>query len=146
MRLRVLGVMLACGLAVVLATGAAGSSKKAVVIQFEKDCPEWTCWETPGSPVDVSATVAPVEDGFENGLFHYTSVETLSSSKGSVTMSLVGVLDLNSVPNETLVKGFVIRGTWKGKNLAGSSLSVRAHRVFPDRSIFAGTVTITPGR
>ena len=144
MKLRVLATVVVCALAALLATGAVGSPKRAVVIQFEKDCPEWTCEETPGSPVDVSTTITPVDS--EAGLFHYTSVETLSSSKGSVTISLVGVLDLNSVPNETLVKGFVIRGTWKGKNLAGSSVSVRAHRVFPDRSIFAGTVTITSGR
>ena len=145
--MRTAAAVIALSLTALLLPGLADSSgQRAIAIQFEKDCPEWTCWETPGSPVDVSATIAPVEDGFENGLFHYTSVETLSSPKGSVTISLVGVLDLNSVPNETLVKGFVIRGTWKGKNLAGSSVSVRAHRVFPDRSIFAGTVTITAGR
>ena len=145
MRIRLLGTVLACALAAVLVTGAAGSSsKRAVVIKFEKDCPEWTCWETPGSPVRVSAEIFPVEDGFEAPLFHYTSVETLSSSKGSVTISIVGVLDTSSTPQETVLKGYVIRGTWKGKDLAGADVRVRAHRVFADRSIFAGKVTITP--
>lgn len=147
MRIRLFGAVLACALATVLATGAAGSSsKRAVVIQFEKDCPEWTCWETPGSPVDVSTTIAPVEDGFEAPLFHYTSVETFTSSKGSVTVSLVGVLDTEAEPEETVLKGYVIRGSWNGKNLAGASVRAKAHRVFADRSIFAGRVTITPGR
>ena len=147
MRIRLFGAVLACALATVLTTGAAGSSsKRAVVIQFEKDCPELTCWETPGSPVDVSATIAPVEDGFEAPLFHYTSVETFTSSKGSVTVSLVGVLDTEAEPEETVLKGYVIRGSWNGKNLAGASVRAKAHRVFADRSIFAGRVTITPGR
>ena len=144
MRIRLFGAVLACMLAAVLATGAAGSHNRAVVIQFEKDCPEWTCWETPGSPVGVSTTITPVVDGFEDGLFHYTSVETLTSSQGSVTISLVGVLDTESTPQETVLKGYVVRGTWNGKNLSGSSVRVKAHRV--SGSIFAGRVTITPGR
>ena len=41
------------------ATGATGSSNRPIVIHFEKDCPEWTCWETPGSPVEVTE-VTPV--------------------------------------------------------------------------------------
>lgn len=148
MRIRLLGAVVVCMLAAVLATGAAGSHRKDVVIKFEKICPEWTCWETPGSPVAVETTIDAVANGYEDPLFHYTSVETLSSpSKGSVTISLVGVLDYSTDPDETIVKGFVIRGTWKGKNLAGSSVYVRAHRVGDDEShVFAGTVKITPGR
>jgi hypothetical protein len=131
-------------LAAVLATGATGSSNRAFVIAFEKDCPVMTCSETPGSPVEVSTKLAEVENGFENGLFHYTATETLSSSRGTLELSLVGVLDLNKTPNVTVVKGFVIRGSWNGKDLAGSSVSAKAHRV--SGSIFAGRVTITPGR
>lgn len=145
MRTRLFGAVVVCMLAAVLATGAAGSHRKDVVIKFEKDCPEWTCSETPGSPVAVDTTITPVD--LEDPLFHYTSVETLSSSKGSVTISLVGVLDLSTDPNETIVKGFVIRGTWKGQNLAGASVSIRAHRVGgEDSHVFAGTIKITPGR
>lgn len=142
MRLRLFGALLVCALAAVLTTGAAGSSKRPIVIQFEKDCPEWTCWETPTSPVKVSTTITPVD--FEAPLFHYTSVETLSSSKGTVTVSLVGVLDTASVPQETVLTGYVIRGSWNGKNLAGASVRVRAHRVFADQSIFAGKIAISP--
>ena len=97
--------------------------------------------ETPGSPVDVSTTITPVDS--EAGLFHYTSVETLSSSKGSVTVSLVGVLYTESAPQETVLTGYVIRGSWNGKNLAGASVRAKAHRVFPDGTIFAGKVTIS---
>lgn len=140
MRLRLLGTVLVCALAAVLATGTAGSSNRSVVIHFEKDCPEWTCWETPGSPVEVSTTITPVD--FEDPLFHYTTVETFSSSKGSVTVSLVGVLDTSTLPEETVLRGYVVRGTWNGKNLAGADVRAKAHRVFPDRSIFAGKVTI----
>jgi hypothetical protein len=141
MRLRVLATVVVCALAAFLATGAAGSSKRPLVIQFEKDCPEWTCEETPGSPVDVSTTITPVD--FEEGLFHYTTVETFTSSQGSVTVSMVGVLYTESTPQETVLKGYVIRGSWDGKDLAGASVRAKAHRVFPDRSIFAGKVTIS---
>lgn len=140
MRLRVLATVVVCALAAILATGATGSSKRAVVITFEKDCPEWTCWETPGSPVDVTTTITPVD--FESALFHYTTVETFSSSSGSVTVSLAGVLDTESTPEETVLTGYVIRGSWNGKNLAGASVRAKAHRVFPDGSIFAGRVII----
>ena len=146
MRLRLLATVVVCALAAVLATGAAGTSNRAVAITFEKDCPEWTCWETPGSPVRVDTTVTPVPDGFEDPLFHYTAVETFTTSKGSVTVSLVGVLDTSSTPQETLLKGYVIRGFWNGKDLAGASVRAKAHRVFSDGTIFAGRVTITPGR
>ena len=142
MRVRLLATGLACMLAALLATGAAGSSKPDVVIHFEKECPESTCEETPGSPVGVSATITPVD--FEDGLFHYTSVETLSSSRGSVTVSLVGVLDLDAEPDRTVVSGFVIRGSWDGQDLAGASVRVKATRV--SGSIFAGWIRITPGR
>ena len=144
MRIRLLGTVLTCVLAALLATGAAGSSKRALVIHFEKDCPEFTCEETAASPVDVSTTITPVD--FEDGLFHYTAVETLSSSKGSVTVSLVGVLDLEAEPDKTVLSGFVIRGTWNGKDLAGASVRAKAHRVNPDGTIFAGWVKIKPGR
>ena len=140
MRIRLLGAVVACMLAATLATGAAGSQKRDLVIHFEKDCPEWTCWETPGSPVDVSTTITSVD--FEDPLFHYTTVETFTSSAGSVTVSLVGVLDTSSTPQKTVLRGYVIRGTWNGKKLAGSSVRVKAHRVYPDASIFAGRVTI----
>ena len=146
MRIRLLGTLLACMIAAALATGATGSSKRPLVIQFEKDCPEWTCWETPGSPVDVDTTIPPVLEASRAPLFHYTTVETFTSSKGSVTVSLVGVLDTEAEPEETVLKGYVIRGSWNGKNLAGASVRAKAHRVFADRSIFAGRVTITPSR
>lgn len=140
MRIRLLGALLACMLVAVLASGASGSQKRDLVIHFEKECPEWTCWETPGSPVDVTTTITPVD--FESALFHYTTVETFSSSSGSVTVSLAGVLDTESTPEETVLTGYVIRGSWNGKNLAGASVRAKAHRVFPDGSIFAGRVII----
>lgn len=144
MRIRLLGALLACMLAAVLASGASGSQKRDLVIHFEKECPEWTCWETPGSPVEVDTTITPVPDGFEDPLFHYTAVETFTSAKGSVTVSLVGVLDTATLPQETVLKGYVIRGTWNGKDLAGANVRAKAHRVFVGQSIFAGKVTITP--
>jgi len=145
MRIRLLGTAAVCVLAAVLATGATGSSnRRAVVIPFEKDCPVLTCEETPGSPIDISTTLTPVD--FEAGLFHYTAVETLTSSKGSVTISFVGVLDLNSEPNETVLKGYVIRGSWGGRDLAGATVRAKAHRVTPGTGIFAGWVKITPSR
>jgi hypothetical protein len=144
MRLRLLAIVAVCALTGFLAAGAAGSSsKRDLVIAFEKDCPEWTCWETPGSPVKVSTTITPVDR--EGDLFHYTAIETFSSRRGSVTVGLVGVLDLATVPQETVLKGYVIRGTWNGKDLAGASVRAKAHRVFEGQSIFAGRVKIEGG-
>ena len=60
-----------------------------------------------------------------------------------MTVSLVGVLYTESAPQETVLTGYVIRGSWNGKNLAGASVRARAHRVFPDGTIFAGKVTIS---
>ena len=142
MRIRLFGAVLACVLAAILATGATGSQKRDLVIYFEKDCPEWTCWETPGSPVEVETTITPVADGFEAPLFHYTTVETFTSAKGSVTVSLVGVLDTSSTPQKTVLKGYVVRGSWNGQTLAGASVRAKAYRVTPTGTIFAGRVTI----
>jgi hypothetical protein len=52
------------------------------------------------------------------------------------------VLDTSTLPQETVLKGYVIRGSWNGKNLAGASVRAKAHRVFVGQTIFAGKVTI----
>lgn len=145
MKIRLLGTMAACLLAAVLASAATGTSnQRAVVIPFEKDCPELTCEELPGGPIDIATTITPVD--FEDGLFHYTAVETFSSAKGSVTISFVGILDLDAEPDVTVLKGYVVRGSWGGQNLAGASVRAKAHRTTPDGHVFAGWVKITPSR
>jgi hypothetical protein len=55
---------------------------------------------------------------------------------------MAGVLDTSTLPQETVLKGYVIRGSWNGKNLAGASVRAKAHRVFVGQTIFAGKVTI----
>ena len=46
----------------------------------------------------------------------------------------------------TVLKGYVVRGSWGGQNLAGSSVRAKAHRTTADGHIFAGWVKITPSR
>ena len=144
MKLRIAGVVLAVSLAALLLPGLADSSgRRAITIQFEKDCPELTCEETASSPVGVSTVVTPVD--LEGQIFHYTAVETLSSSRGSVTVSLVGILKLDKEPDVTLLNGWVVRGSWNGVALAGGKVQARASRV-GDTTVFAGWVRIKPPR
>ena len=143
MKMRIAGAVLAASLAALLLPGLADSSgRRAITIEFEKDCPELTCEQTASSPVDVSTVVTPV--GLEGAIFHYTAVETFSSARGSVTVSLVGILKLNKEPDVTLLDGWVVRGSWDGVALAGAKVQARAIRV--GGTVFAGWVKIKPPR
>ena len=143
MKMRVAVAAIAASLTVLLLPGLADSSgRRAITIEFEKDCPELTCEETASSPVDVSTVVTPV--GLEGGIFHYTAVETFSSARGSVTVSLVGILKLDKEPDVTLLNGWVVHGSWDGVALAGAKVQARAIRV--GGTVFAGWVKIKPPR
>jgi hypothetical protein len=124
----------------VVAIPAAATSGRPIVIPFSKDCPELTCEETPGSPVEVSTVITPVS--FADGILHYTAVETISSAKGSVTLSLSGLLDTNREPDVTVLTGTVTSGSWKGKSLTGAWVHGWAVRV--SGTTFAGVITIKP--
>jgi hypothetical protein len=144
MKMRIAGVVLAASLAALLLPGLADSSgRRAITIEFEKDCPELTCEETASSPVGVSTVVTPVDS--EGELFHYTAVETFSSPRGSVTVSLVGILKTDKKPQVTFLNGWVVRGSWDGVALAGAKVEARAIRV-GDSTVFAGWVRIKPPR
>lgn len=143
MKMRVAAAATAVSLTALLLPGLADSSgRRAITIAFEKDCPELTCEETASSPVDVSTVVTPVD--VEGEIFHYTSVETLSSPRGSVTVSLVGILKLDKTPQVTLLDGWVVRGSWDGADLAGAKVQARAIRV--EGTVFAGWIRIKPPR
>jgi len=143
MRKRIAAAAIASALAALLVPGLADSSgRRAITIEFEKDCPELTCEETASSPVDVSTVVTPVD--VEGEIFHYTTVETFSSPRGSVTVSLVGILKLDKTPQVTLLDGWVVRGSWDGVALAGAKVQARAIRV--GGTVFAGWVRIKPPR
>ncbi len=144
MKIRIAAAVVASSFAALLLPGLADSSgRRAITIEFEKDCPELTCEQTASSPVDVSTVITPV--GLEGEVFHYTAVETLSSARGSVTVSLVGILKLNKEPDVTLLEGWVLRGSWDGVALAGAKVQARAIRV-GDTTVFAGWVRIKPPR
>ena len=143
MRKRIAAAAIASALAALLVPGLADSSgRRAITIEFEKDCPELTCEETASSPVDVSTVVTPVD--VEGEIFHYTTVETFSSQRDSVTVSLVGILKLDKTPQVTLLDGWVVRGSWDGVALAGAKVQARAIRV--GGTVFAGWVRIKPPR
>ena len=133
----------ACLATLTLATTAqAAGGKQPLVLPFEKDCPVLTCWETARSPVRVSTEVTPIS--FENGIFQYTAIETLSSAQGSVTLHLAGFMDTNAEPDYTLLSGTVASGSWNGKRLAGSRVYAAAYRVPGTETTFAGAVVILP--
>jgi len=143
MKMRVAAAAIAVSLTALLLPGLADSSgRRAITIAFEKDCPELTCEETASSPVDVSTVVTPVD--VEGEIFHYTAVETLSSPRGSVTVSLVGILKLDKTPQVTLLDGWVVRGSWDGADLAGAKVQARAIRV--GGTVLAGWIRIKPPR
>jgi hypothetical protein len=123
-----------------LAPGAAFAASSPIVIEFQKDCPEFTCWETAASPVAVEATIT---SGWLSGsVFHYTSNETLSSAEGSVTIDFVGVLILDRSPNLTVLSGTVRSGSWSGVDLSGARVHATAIRLFD--TTFGGSVQIMP--
>jgi hypothetical protein len=132
---------LVASLAALGLTTAAEASNGPVVIGFEKDCPELTCEETAGSPVQVSTVVTPL--AFAGGIFHYSATETLSSASGSVTVSLAGILNMNTDPDFTVLHGTVASGSWNGVNLTGAQVHASAIRVAG--TTFAGSVAIMPG-
>ncbi len=142
MRNRALGIALVASLSALALAGSAGASSDPIVIGFEKDCPELTCEETAGSPVDVSTVVTPL--AFAGGIFHYSATETLSSASGSVTLNLAGILNLNTDPDFTVLHGTVSSGSWNGVNLAGAQVRASAIRV-GGTTVFRGSVAIMPG-
>jgi hypothetical protein len=132
------------GAAVALAAsaGPAAASSKPIVIGFEKDCPVLTCQETGGSPVNVSTSVTPIAFVGDGRVLHYSATETLSSPSGSVTLSMVGILNFTTDPDFTVLRGTVVSGSWNGIELAGARLRARAVRVVD--TVFAGSVAILP--
>lgn len=132
----------AATVALAAASVPAWAAGKPIVIWFEKDCPELTCEETSGSPVDVSTVVTPL--WFAGGVVHYSATETLSSARGSVTLSLAGILNLNADPDFTVMHGTVTSGSWNGVDLTGAQVRGSAIRV-GDTTVFAGSVAIMPG-
>ena len=111
--------------------------------EFEKDCPELDLRGDAASPVDVSAAITPVD--VEGDIFHYTSVETFSSPRGSVTVSLVGILklDKNAAGHPRWTVGWcAARGT------ASTLQGRRCRRVQSESrgTVFAGWVRIKPPR
>ena len=142
MRHRAIAVIVVSALAALALAGAAEASREPIVIGFEKDCPELTCEETSASPVGVSTSVTPV--AFRGEVLHYTASETVSSGAGSLTLSLTGVLNLNTDPDFTVVHGTVVSGSWNGVAVGGARIHVSAVRV-GSSTIFRGTITILPG-
>ena len=141
MRHRAVAVVVVSVLALAM-TGSAQASPEPIVIGFEKDCPELTCEETSGSPVDVSTSITPV--AFGGGVLHYTASETITSTAGSVQLSLTGMLNLNTDPDLTVVHGTVVSGSWNGVAVGGARIHVAAVRV-GSSTVFRGTITILPG-
>jgi hypothetical protein len=119
---------------------ASAAPNAPIVIAFEKDCPVLTCEETAASPVEVSTVITPL--AFGGGVFHYAATETLSSANGSVTLSLTGILNFNTDPDFTVLRGTVSGGSWNGVSLEGAQVWGSATRV--GGTVFAGTVWILP--
>jgi|SRR5215207_1270106 len=142
MRHRAVAVVVVSALAAPALAGPAQASREPIMIGFEKDCPELTCEETSNSPVDVSTSITPVAFGGE--VLHYNASETVSSAAGSLTLSLTGVLNLNTDPDLTVVHGTVVSGSWNGVDVGGARIHVSAVRV-GSSTVFRGTITILPG-
>lgn len=131
----------AAAVVVALASGpASAASSEPIVIAFEKDCPGFTCEETAASPVFVSTVITPLS--FAGGVFHYAATETFSSASGSVTLSLIGILNFNTDPDFTVLRGTVSGGSWYGVSLEGAQVWGSATRV--GGTVFAGSVRILP--
>jgi hypothetical protein len=140
-RRRAAGFLAAAAVAAVTLPASA-APEAPIVIAFAKDCPGFTCKQTAASPVDVTTVITPL--AFTDGVLHYAATETLSSSEsGSVTLSLTGILNFNTDPDFTVLRGTVSGGSWNGVSLAGAQVWGSATRV-GETTVFAGSVTILP--
>jgi hypothetical protein len=146
MRMRAVPAIAAAIIALA-AMPAAASAKEKLKLDFQKDCPEFTCTgtllERSGTPIRasfVSTTLTPL--WFEAGVLGYTAVETLSQGGSEFTMNLVGTMDYNAEPDATEVLGSVVSGSWDGRPLSGALVQGSAERVFG--STLRGSLLITP--
>ena len=135
-----LGLLLAACLMTLAPMQAVRAASAPIAISFVKDCPEFTCWDTVESPVNVSTQITGGR--LSGAVFHYTATETLSSAAGSVTIEFRGSLVLNLDPNLTVLKGTVTHGSWNGLDLAGAEVHAAATRLHD--TTFGGSVWIMP--
>ena len=149
-RARHLSGAAAAVLALVLAPGATASSRP-VQLSFTKDCPVLTCTGSllspAGKPIPgsrVSSEVAPVWVSEAEDTMHYSSVETISSREGALTMRLLGIADFAADPTVTYVIGTVQEGSWRGRDLTGASITIVARRAFA--TTFRGVIRLRPAR
>ena len=140
----------AAALALALAPGAAAASGP-LHLNFTKDCPVLTCTGSllspSGKPIpgsSVSSEIAPVWVSGAEDTLHYSSVETVSSRQGSLTMRLLGIADFTADPDVTYVIGTVESGSWRGRDLTGASITVLARRAFA--TTFRGVIRVRPAR
>ena len=129
------------------ATAASGPMK----LSFTKDCPVLTCTGSllspSGKPIpgsSVSSEIAPVWFSDAGDTLHYSSVETISSREGSLTMRLLGIADFTADPDVTYVIGTVESGSWRGRDLTGASITVLARRAFA--TTFRGVIRVRAAR
>jgi len=122
-----------------------------VKLSFTKDCPVLTCTGSllspSGKPIPgsrVSSELAPIWISDAEDTLHYSSVETISSREGSLTMRLLGIADFTADPNVTYVIGTVESGSWRGRDLTGASINVLARRAFA--TTFRGVIRVRPAR
>jgi hypothetical protein len=119
----------------------------ALTFYFRKDCPETSCTgyltdrygnQIPGS--SASAELTPAK--FENNLLQFTQVVKVSKGTSAFTIIAGGVLNYAVTPTQSSNGGFVLSGTWSGKNLANAEVILRSKRV--TGSIFRGSIVVTP--
>jgi hypothetical protein len=149
-RARRLSGAAAAVLALALAPSATAASGP-VHLSFTKDCPVLTCTGSllspAGKPIggsSVSSELAPIWFSGAQDTLHYSAVETISSPAGSFTMRLLGIVDYTADPDVTYVIGTVERGSWRGRDLTGASITVLAKRAFA--TTFRGVIRVRPAR
>ena len=147
---RRLGGAAAAVLALALAPSATAASGP-LHVNFTKDCPVFTCTGSllspSGKPIpgsSVSSDIAPVWFSDAGDTLQYSSVETISSREGSLTMRLLGIADFTADPDTTYVIGTVESGSWRGRDLTGASITVQARRAFA--TTFRGVIRVRPAR
>jgi hypothetical protein len=130
---------------------SAPAASRPLHLGFTKDCPLLTCTGSllspSGKPVpgsSVTSEIAPVWLSDAEDTLHYSSVETISSREGSLTMRLLGIADFTADPDVTYVIGTVEAGTWRGRDLTGASITVLARRAFV--TTFRGVIHVRPAR
>jgi hypothetical protein len=115
---------------------AAGESEHALTIHFMKVCPANTCTgvllRKNGKVIRNSGDNFIAKSGSGYPIIHFTALETVSSSHGTLNLTTSGTIDCSVAPTRVVADGTVSSGRWNGEDMTGSLIHEVGERVNND--------------